>query len=67
MGRSPHSDARHHAVLAVGDARHYGDAVPYGIGAAVAYPGRQVVSIVGDGGFTMLMGEVATLVKYGCR
>jgi pyruvate dehydrogenase (quinone) len=38
--------------------------LPYGIGAAVAYPGRQVVSIVGDGGFTMLMGEVATLVKY---
>jgi pyruvate dehydrogenase (quinone) len=30
----------------------------------VAYPGRQVVCIVGDGGFTMLMGEVATLVKY---
>jgi hypothetical protein len=28
------------------------------------YPGRQVVPIVGDGGFTMLMGEVATLVKH---
>jgi pyruvate dehydrogenase (quinone) len=38
--------------------------IPYGIGAAVAYPGRQVVAIVGDGGFTMLMGEIATLVKY---
>lgn len=38
--------------------------VPYSIGAAVAYPNRQVVCIVGDGGFTMLMGEVATLVKY---
>ncbi|HEX6965016.1 MAG TPA: thiamine pyrophosphate-dependent enzyme [Gemmatimonadaceae bacterium] len=38
--------------------------LPYSIGAAVAYPGRQVVAIVGDGGFTMLMGEVATLVKY---
>ncbi len=38
--------------------------LPYGVGAAVAYPGRQVVCIVGDGGFTMLMGEVATLVKY---
>jgi pyruvate dehydrogenase (quinone) len=38
--------------------------LPYSIGAAVAYPGRQVVSVVGDGGFTMLMGEVATLVKY---
>ena len=38
--------------------------LPYSIGAAVAYPGRQVVCIIGDGGFTMLMGEVATLVKY---
>jgi pyruvate dehydrogenase (quinone) len=38
--------------------------LPYGIGAAVAYPGRQVVCIVGDGGFTMLMGEMATLVKH---
>ena len=38
--------------------------LPYSIGAAVAYPGRQVVCIIGDGGFTMLMGEIATLVKY---
>ncbi|HWE60815.1 MAG TPA: thiamine pyrophosphate-dependent enzyme [Chloroflexota bacterium] len=38
--------------------------LPYAVGAAVAYPGRQVVAVVGDGGFTMLMGEVATLVKY---
>ncbi len=39
--------------------------LPYSLGAAVAYPDRQVVAVVGDGGFTMLMGEVATLVKYG--
>jgi pyruvate dehydrogenase (quinone) len=38
--------------------------LPYSIGAAVAFPKRQVVCIVGDGGFTMLMGEVATLVKH---
>jgi len=38
--------------------------LPYSIGAAVAYPGRQVVCLSGDGGFTMLMGEMATLVKY---
>jgi pyruvate dehydrogenase (quinone) len=38
--------------------------LPYSIGAAIAYPGRQIVAIVGDGGFTMLMGEMATLVKY---
>jgi pyruvate dehydrogenase (quinone) len=38
--------------------------LPYAVGAAVAYPGRQVVAMVGDGGFTMLMGEIATMVKY---
>ena len=38
--------------------------VPYAVGAQVAYPGRQVVAFVGDGGFTMLMGELATMVKY---
>ncbi len=38
--------------------------LPYAIAAAVAYPGRQVVAFVGDGGFTMLMGELATCVKY---
>jgi pyruvate dehydrogenase (quinone) len=41
-----------------------GNGLPYSVGASVAYPGRQVVGVVGDGGFTMLMGEVATLVKY---
>lgn len=38
--------------------------LPYSIGAAVGHPGRQVVCVVGDGGLTMLMGELATLVKY---
>lgn len=38
--------------------------LPYAIAAQVAYPSRQVVAFVGDGGFTMLMGEVATAVKY---
>jgi len=38
--------------------------LPYAIGAQVAYPERQVVAFVGDGGFTMLMGEMATAVKY---
>jgi pyruvate dehydrogenase (quinone) len=39
--------------------------LPYAIAAAVAYPGRQVVAFVGDGGLTMLMGELATCMKYG--
>ncbi len=39
--------------------------LPYAIGAAVAFPARQSIAFVGDGGFTMLMGEFATAVKYG--
>lgn len=38
--------------------------LPYAIGAQVAFPDRQVVAFVGDGGFTMLMGEMLTAVKY---
>jgi pyruvate dehydrogenase (quinone) len=38
--------------------------LPYAIGAQAAYPDRQVVAFVGDGGLTMLMGELATAVKY---
>lgn len=38
--------------------------LPYSLGAAIAYPGRQIVCIAGDGGFSMLMSELATLVKY---
>ena len=38
--------------------------VPYALAAAIAYPGRQVVAFVGDGGFSMLLGEIATAVKY---
>ena len=39
-------------------------ALPYAIGAQVAYPNRQVVAVAGDGALTMLMGELATCVKY---
>ncbi|HET6382349.1 MAG TPA: thiamine pyrophosphate-dependent enzyme [Armatimonadota bacterium] len=38
--------------------------LPYAVGAQTAFPGRQVVAFVGDGGFTMLMGEFVTAVKY---
>ncbi len=39
--------------------------LPYTIAAQIAHPERQCVGFVGDGGFTMLMGEFATAVKYG--
>jgi pyruvate dehydrogenase (quinone)/pyruvate oxidase len=38
--------------------------LPYAIAAQVAFPERQSVAFVGDGGFTMLMGEFATAVQY---
>ncbi len=38
--------------------------LPYAIAAKVAYPDRQSIAFVGDGAFTMLMGEFATAVKY---
>ena len=38
--------------------------LPYSIGAQVAYPDRQVVAFVGDGGFSMLMADFVTCVKY---
>ena len=38
--------------------------LPYAIAAQIAYPERQVVAFVGDGGFSMLMAELATAVKY---
>jgi pyruvate dehydrogenase (quinone) len=41
------------------------NAMAQGIGAQAAYPGRQVISLSGDGGFSMLMGDFLTLVQYG--
>ena len=38
--------------------------LPYAIAAQIAYPNRQCVAFVGDGGFSMLMAEFATCVKY---
>jgi pyruvate dehydrogenase (quinone) len=61
-------DMRHRMLFSLsGSLATMANGLPYSVGAAVAYPGRQVVCVVGDGGFTMLMGEVATLVKYDLR
>jgi pyruvate dehydrogenase (quinone)/pyruvate oxidase len=38
--------------------------LPYAIAAQIAFPERQSVAFVGDGGLTMLMGEFATAVQY---
>jgi pyruvate dehydrogenase (quinone) len=41
-----------------------GCSIPYAIAAALAFPDRQVVAFVGDGGLSMLLGELATIVRY---
>ncbi|WP_426957232.1 thiamine pyrophosphate-dependent enzyme [Muricoccus radiodurans] len=41
-----------------------GYSVPAGIGAAITYPDRQVVSFVGDGGFLMTGQEIATAFHH---
>ncbi|MBO6576879.1 MAG: hypothetical protein JJ896_16085 [Rhodothermales bacterium] len=39
-------------------------AMPAAIGAQLAFPDRQVLSLSGDGGFNMLMGDLLTAVRY---
>jgi pyruvate dehydrogenase (quinone)/pyruvate oxidase len=41
-----------------------GCGLTYAIGAQIAFPKRQVIAFVGDGGLTMVLGELATCVKY---
>jgi pyruvate dehydrogenase (quinone) len=47
-----------------GNLASMGNGFPYAIAAAIAHPDRQVVAFVGDGGFSMMMAEMATCVKY---
>ena len=39
------------------------NALPQAVGAQAAYPDRQVVTLSGDGGLTMLLGELLTLTQ----
>jgi pyruvate dehydrogenase (quinone) len=39
------------------------NAMPQAIGAQITFPGRQVISLSGDGGFTMLMGDFLSLAQ----
>ncbi|MFB9237797.1 thiamine pyrophosphate-dependent enzyme [Plantactinospora siamensis] len=62
--------ARHWTIR--GDRRFYlsgnlatmAPGLPYAIAAQHAYPGRQVIAFVGDGGFAMLMAEFLTAVRH---
>ena len=40
------------------------NAMPQAIGAQLAFPKRQVISLSGDGGFAMLMGDLLTIAQY---
>jgi len=40
------------------------NAMPQAIGAQLAFPKRQVISMSGDGGFSMLMGDLLTIAQY---
>ena len=40
------------------------NALPQAIGAQCAFPGRQVISMSGDGGLAMLMGELVTVMQH---
>ena len=40
------------------------NALPHAIGAQVAFPNRQVISVSGDGGLSMLLGELVTAHMY---
>jgi len=40
------------------------NALPHAIGAAYAYPRRQIISMSGDGGLTMLLGELLTVAEH---
>ena len=40
------------------------NALPHAMGAQWASPGRQVISVSGDGGLSMLLGELVTVAMY---
>ncbi|MFC0531693.1 thiamine pyrophosphate-dependent enzyme [Phytohabitans kaempferiae] len=62
--------ARHWTIR--GDRRYYlsgnlatmAPGLPYAIAMQHAFPGRQVIAFVGDGGFAMLMAEFLTAVRH---
>jgi pyruvate dehydrogenase (quinone) len=40
------------------------NAMPQAIGAALAFPGRQVIALAGDGGLSMLLGDLITIAQH---
>lgn len=40
------------------------NAMPMAIGASLSYPDRQVIALCGDGGLSMMLGDLATIKQY---
>lgn len=53
-----------HTNVTSGGAGTMGFALPAAIGAALSQPGKQVVAIIGDGGFQMTLQELGTIMQY---
>jgi hypothetical protein len=70
LGHDPDLDARHWRIR--GDRRFYlsgnlatmACGLPYAIAAQWAFPSRQCIAFVGDGGLAMLMADLDTAVRY---
>ena len=61
-----HVDMREGQAFAVsGTLASMACGLPYAIAAGIAFPGRPIFAIVGDGGFAMQLGEFSTAVRYG--
>lgn len=52
------------SIAVSGTLASMGPALPYAVAAKMAFPERESIALAGDGGFTMLMGELITAVKY---
>ncbi len=70
-GQNTEMAARHidlgpgHAFGLSGALASMASGLPYAIAAGIAFPGRPVCAVVGDGGLAMQLGEFSTAVRYG--
>lgn len=52
------------AMAVSGNLASMGPGLPYAMAAQLAFPDRQCVAMVGDGGLAMLMADITTAVRY---
>jgi thiamine pyrophosphate-dependent acetolactate synthase large subunit-like protein len=53
-----------HKMVMSGTLATMGFGLPGALAAALAYPGKQIVCVTGDGGLTMVLGDFLTALKY---